>query len=156
MDRMPEFTRRIKSSANQLSKPLMPSQVAFPTSVKDPKTNILNKYLFPKISSSFLKVLNRFHLRQIADSASAEYCSTFQCPLVRRRDISTYIHYMMFKNIQTIHFLKALGPGISKLVVLGVSYTNTQIQIHKNTNTVDDKVPERPNMWYFFVEKRNL
>ena len=31
--------------------------------------------------------------------------------------------------------------------------TNTKIQIHKYTNTVNDQVPERPNMWYIF-EKR--
>merc|ERR1712020_588707 len=32
-------------------------------------------------------------------------------------------------------------------------YTNTQIQIHKYTNTAYDEVPERPYMWYIF-EKR--
>ena len=32
---------------------------------------------------------------------------------------------------------------------------NTQMQIHKYTNTAFDKVPERPNMWYFF-EKRSV
>ena len=31
--------------------------------------------------------------------------------------------------------------------------TNTEIQIRKYTNTVNDQVPERPNMWYIF-EKR--
>ena len=31
--------------------------------------------------------------------------------------------------------------------------TNTQIQIHKYTNTAYDEVPERPNIWYVF-EKR--
>ena len=32
-------------------------------------------------------------------------------------------------------------------------YKNTNIQIHKYTNTAYDEVPERPNMWYIF-EKR--
>ena len=32
-------------------------------------------------------------------------------------------------------------------------YKNTNTQIQKYTNTVYDKVPERPNMWYIF-EKR--
>merc|ERR1712110_332222 len=44
-------------------------------------------------------------------------------------------HYMMFNAIQTIYFLKALGPRISKLKLPSVSYSNTQIQIHKYTNT---------------------
>ena len=35
---------------------------------------------------------------------------------------------MMFWAIQTIYFLKALGPRISKLILPSVSYTNTQIQ----------------------------
>merc|ERR1711888_41466 len=59
----------------------------------------------------------------------------------------------MFSTIKTIHFLKANGPRISKLIIPSVSYTNTQIQIHKCTNTAYDEVPERPNMWYIF-EKR--
>merc|ERR1711888_79634 len=59
----------------------------------------------------------------------------------------------MFSTIKTIHFLKAIGPRISKLIIPSVSYTNTQIQIHKCTNTAYDEVPERPNMWYIF-EKR--
>merc|ERR1712055_372381 len=45
------------------------------------------------------------------------------------------------------------GPRISKLILPSVSCTNTQIQIHKYTNTAYDEVPERPNMWYIF-EKR--
>ena len=57
---------------------------------------------------------------------------------------------MMFKTIQTIHFLKALGPRISKLILPSVSCTNAQIQIHKYTNTAYDEVPERPNMWYIY------
>merc|ERR1711981_552453 len=56
-------------------------------------------------------------------------------------------------TIQTIHFLKAKGLRISKLILLSVSCTNTQIQIHKYTNTAHDEVPERPNLWYIF-EKR--
>merc|ERR1711981_808541 len=56
-------------------------------------------------------------------------------------------------TIQTIHFLKAIGPRISKLILPSVSCTNTQIQIHKYTNTAYEEVPERPNMWYIF-EKR--
>ena len=32
-------------------------------------------------------------------------------------------------------------------------YNNTNTQIRKYTNTVNDQVPERPNMWYIF-EKR--
>merc|ERR1711974_93593 len=55
--------------------------------------------------------------------------------------------------IQTIYFLKAIGPRISKLILPSASYSNTQIQIHKYTNTAYYKVPERPNMWYIF-EKR--
>ena len=42
---------------------------------------------------------------------------------------------MMVLTIESIHFLKALGPRISKLILPSVSYTNTQIQIHKCTNT---------------------
>ena len=41
----------------------------------------------------------------------------------------------MFQTMQTIHFLKALGPRISTLIFPSVSYTNTQTQIHKYTNT---------------------
>ena len=33
--------------------------------------------------------------------------------------------------------------------------TNTQIQIHKYTNTAYEEVPERPNMWYI-SEKKNV
>ena len=55
-------------------------------------------------------------------------------------------HFMMFWTIQTIYFLKALSPRISKLIFPSVSYTNTQTQIHKYTNTAYDKVPERLNM----------
>ena len=32
-------------------------------------------------------------------------------------------------------------------------YKNTNTQIRKYTNTANDKVPQRPNMWYIF-EKR--
>ena len=56
----------------------------------------------------------------------------------------------MFQTIQTIHFLKALGPRISKLILPSVSYTNTQIQIHKYTNTPSVKVPHRPYVCYIF------
>merc|ERR1712198_385251 len=45
------------------------------------------------------------------------------------------------------------GPRISKLIIPSVSCTNTQIQIHKYTNTAYGEVLERPNMWYIF-EKR--
>ena len=73
---------------------------------------------------------------------------------VRRRRSSvafhTYLHCMRFKTIQTIHFLNALGPRISKPILQSFSCTNTQIQIHKYTNTAYDKVPERPKMWYIF------
>ena len=62
-------------------------------------------------------------------------------------------HFMMFQTTQIVHFLKALGPRISKLIFPSVSYTNTRTQIHKYTNTAYNKVPERPNMWYIF-EKR--
>ena len=55
--------------------------------------------------------------------------------------------------MQTIYFLKALAQRISKLILPSVSCTNTQIQIHKYTNTAYDKVPERPNKWHIF-EKR--
>ena len=34
-------------------------------------------------------------------------------------------------------------------------YKNTNTQIRKYTNTVNDKVPQRPNMWYIF-ERRFL
>ena len=73
----------------------------------------------------------------IADSASAEYCSTFQCPscvvVCHRRDISVFHLYNMFYTIQTIYFLKALGPRISKRILPSVLYTNTQIHKYKNT-----------------------
>ena len=59
---------------------------------------------------------------------------------------------MMFQTIQTIHFLRVLGPQISKLILPSVSCTNTQIQ--KYRNTAYDKIRERPNMWYFL--KRGL
>ena len=72
---------------------------------------------------------------------------------VPHSDISTDLHSMMFKTIQTIYFLKAFGPRISKLILPSVSCTNTQIQIHKYTITAYEEVPERPNMWYIF-EKR--
>ena len=42
---------------------------------------------------------------------------------------------------------------ISKLILPSGSCTNTQIQIHKYTNTAYDEVPERPNMCHIF-EKR--
>ena len=35
-----------------------------------------------------------------------------------------------------------------------VRYTNTQIQIHKYTNTACDEVPEIPNMCYIFEKPR--
>ena len=34
-----------------------------------------------------------------------------------------------------------------------VKRANTQIQIHKYTNTAYHKVPERPNMWYIFENR---
>ena len=34
-----------------------------------------------------------------------------------------------------------------------VSYTNTEIHIHKYTYTAYNKVPERPNMWHIFEKK---
>ena len=52
-----------------------------------------------------------------------------------RRDISVFRLYNMSWTIQTIYFLKALGPRISKLILPSVSYSNTQIQIHIYTNT---------------------
>ena len=55
----------------------------------------------------------------------------FPCFVVRSSmphgNISTYFHCMMFKTMPTIHFLKALGPRISKLILPSVSCTNTQI-----------------------------
>jgi len=41
----------------------------------------------------------------------------------------------MFYTIKTIHFLKALGPRISKLILPSVSCANTQIHKYKYTNT---------------------
>ena len=32
-------------------------------------------------------------------------------------------------------------------------HTNTQIQIHKYTDTACAEVPERPNMWYIFAKR---
>ena len=75
------------------------------------------------------------------DKANCEFCFqnfssifTFR-PSVRpssvdKRDIQHFLHNMMFQTIQTIYFLKALGPRISKLILPSVSYKNTQIQIH--------------------------
>ena len=109
-----------------------------------------------RFNDKILTQLDAAFGKTIADSASAEYCSTFQClscVVCHRRDISVFHLYNMFYTIQTIYFLKALGPRISKLILPSVSCTNTQIQIHKYTNTAYDEVPERPNMWYIF-EKR--
>ena len=72
----------------------------------------------------------------------------------RRGDISTYLHYMMFQTIQTVYFLKALGPRISKLILQSVGYTNTQIQIHKQTNTAMTKCQKDPACGIFL--KRGL
>merc|ERR1711989_135854 len=63
---------------------------------------------------------------------------------------------MMFHTIQTIHFLKVLGPRISKLIpsvlLPSVSYTNTQI--HKYTNTTMTKCQKDPTCGIFL--KREL
>ena len=56
-------------------------------------------------------------------------------PVVCRLSPCPKYHFMMFQTIQTIHFWKALGPRISKLIFPSVSYTNTQTQIHKDTKT---------------------
>ena len=69
-------------------------------------------------------------------------------------DLSTIFTVWCFRPYKPyVHFPKALGPRISKLILSSVSWKNTQIQRHKYTNTAYDKVPERPNMWHIF-EKR--
>ena len=85
-----------------------------------------------------------FHRPKLRNSASSFHrlsssiftCSSFVvvCPS-RIVTSPQYLHFIMFQTIQTIHFLKALGPRISKLILPSVAYTNTQIQIHKYTNT---------------------
>ena len=49
---------------------------------------------------SWLEVLHTRHKRAIADPAQTGYCSTFHCSSVRvfvchRRDISTFLNYLM-------------------------------------------------------------
>ena len=99
------------------------------------------------------------HSSHIADSASAEYCSTFLCLSVsqsvcqcvsHRRDISSFLHCARFWTIQTIYFLKGNDIRTSKTMFPGVWRANTQIQIHKYTNTASVKVADRPNMCYIF------
>ena len=46
----------------------------------------------------------------------------------------------MLYTIQTIHFLKALGPSISKLILPSVSYTNTQIQLWRSARKIQQLV----------------
>ena len=53
-----------------------------------------------------------------------------------------------------LYFWKAKGPRTSKMIFWTVRYTNTQIQIHKYTNTACDEVPEIPNMCYIFEKPR--
>merc|ERR1712018_56749 len=89
-----------------------------------------------------------------ADSASAEYCTTFLCVCVcqcvcHRRDISSFLHCARFWTIQTIYFLKGNDTRTSKTMFPGVKYTNTQI--HKYTNTASVKDADSLNMCYIFV-----
>ena len=62
--------------------------------------------------------------------------------------------YKMIWTIQSIYFLKALSPRISKLLLPSVGYTNTQIQIHKYTNTAMTKCQIDPTCGIFL--KRGL
>ena len=43
---------------------------------------------------------------------------------------------------------------MSKMIFWTVRYTNTQIQIHKYTNTAGDEVPEIPNILIFLKSQR--
>ena len=66
-------------------------------------------------------------------------------------------NFFLGHPVQTIYFLKALDPRISKLILPSVSYKNTQIQIHKYTNTQIKhmtKYQKDPTCWIFL--KRGL
>ena len=52
-----------------------------------------------------------------------------------RRDISAFLHCARFWTIQTIYFMKGNDTRTSKTMFSGVWRANTQIQIHKYTNT---------------------
>ena len=54
-----------------------------------------------------------------------------------------------------LYFWKAQEPRTSKLIFPTVKYTNTQIKIHKYTNTAYDKVPFL-NSWWFKDVKNDI
>ena len=56
----------------------------------------------------------------------------------------------MVLDHKTIYFLKGNDIRTSKTMFPGVWRANTQIQIHKYTNTASVKVADRPNMCYIF------
>ena len=81
----------------------------------------------------------------LAYSSPCEIWNTFvrvsMCPCVFPRQKSGSTLSPLY-DVQTTYFLKALGPRISKLILPSVSYTNTQIQIHKYTNTQIQHLPK--------------
>ena len=88
-----------------------------------------------------------------------EYCSNFTCPSVSQsarhgHHISTFLHCARFWTIQTIYFLKGNDTRTFKTMFPCVWLANTQIQIHKYTNTTMVKAADRHDMCYIY-EKGN-
>ena len=88
------------------------------------------------------------------------------CRTHKYKNTNTQIH--KYTNTQIQHMKKCqidptCGIFLKRGLFIGINndisicqthkYKNTNTQIQKYTNTVYDKVPERPNMWYIF-EKR--
>ena len=57
------------------------------------------------------------------------------------------------KTQYVVYFWKEDCSRVSKMILPCVKRANTQIQIHKYTNTAYDEVPERPNMQYILKKK---
>ena len=101
---------------------------------------------------------NHFHLILFHKACSGVSKMIFTC--VKRTNTKIQIHkYSKWssdrKTQHMVYFWTEDWSRISKIILLCAERTNTKYkptntQIHKHTNTVNDQVLERSNMWYIF------
>ena len=94
------------------------------------------------------------HLRLLLQKSAFSYCSTSRLALgspgwLFGWSVGRHHARNTLKTLIMLYFWKAKGPRTSKMIFWNARYTNTQIQIHKNSNTACDEVRKYPTCVIF-------
>ena len=76
------------------------------------------------------------------------YVCMYVCLCVFKRDISIYLHRMMFKTIQTIYFLKAYHLVMTLTETKTYKKTNTKTKTHRHRQRQIESASKTQRMLY--------